>query len=376
MAGIKLENVSMVYPKGNVRALKNINLEIKDHEFMVLLGPSGCGKSTMLRIIAGLVTETEGRVYFDGEDQTGLDARERNVSMVFQNYALYPHLNVFKNIAFPLGNIKGMTKEDIKKKVEETAELLEITDILNRRPRELSGGQRQRVALGRAIVRDPKVFLLDEPLSNLDTKMRAELRDVIADLHRKTGTTFIYVTHDQSEAMQLGDRIAVMDNGVIKQVGNPQEVYNNPDCVYSASFVGSPRMNFFAGRFVTDGNSVSVRVMGNEFPLPCGTVMPGDPGITNESRVIAGIRPEDLKPLPQGLPGEVSFKASVQKVVPMGAGLHVELSCSGTSFLAVFLNHTDVKAGEELTLYLDSRLIHLFDPETELSLKRRMNDEF
>lgn len=365
MAGIRLENLSMVYEKGNVQALKDIELAIKDHEFLVLLGPSGCGKSTMLRIIAGLVTETGGKVYFDEQDMTGLDARERNVAMVFQSYALYPHLNVFKNIAFPLGSIRGMKKEEIQRKVEEVAEILDITSILNRRPRELSGGQRQRVALGRAMVRNPAVFLLDEPLSNLDTKMRAELRDVIAEVHRKTGTTFVYVTHDQSEAMQLGERIAVMENGVIRQVGNPQEVYNRPNCVYVAAFVGSPRMNFFAARFVIKEGKTFVRVMGHELLLPEGSVSAEDARVTNEGKVIAGIRPEDVK-LTAGDPEtDVTFRARVEKLVPMGAGLHAELSSKGTPFLAVFMNHTELSVGEELELHIDSRLIHLFDPETE-----------
>lgn len=365
MAAIKLENLSMVYEKGNVQALKDINLDINDHEFLVLLGPSGCGKSTMLRIISGLITETAGKVYFDGEDMAGIDARERNIAMVFQNYALYPHLNVYKNIAFPLESIRGKKKEEIKEKVEEVAEILDITSILNRRPRELSGGQRQRVALGRAMVRNPVVFLLDEPLSNLDTKMRAELRDVISDIHKKLGTTFVYVTHDQAEAMQLGDRIAVMENGVIRQVGKPQEVYNCPNCVYVASFVGSPRMNFFAARFVKKEDSVAVRIMGNELPLPAERNLSENPAVQPEGRVIAGIRPEDIKLSAGEAPYDVSFKAVVGKTLPMGAGIHVELTCDGTSFLAVVMNHTDVCEGQELELHIDSRLIHLFNPETE-----------
>ena len=365
MAEIRLENVSMVYEKGNVQALKNIDLDIKDHEFLVLLGPSGCGKSTMLRIISGLISQTEGKVFFDGQDMAGTDARERNVAMVFQSYALYPHLNVYKNIAFPLGSIRGMKKEEIAAKVEEVAEILDVTSILNRRPRELSGGQRQRVALGRAMVRNPVVFLLDEPLSNLDTKMRAELRDVIADVHKRLGTTFVYVTHDQSEAMQLGDRIAVMENGVIRQVGKPQEVYNCPNCVYVASFVGSPRMNFFAARFVKKEDSLAVRIMGHEFPLPEGKVSLEKESVKDEGRVIAGIRPEDFK-LSAGDPEyDISFPATAEKTVPMGAGLHVEFSLAGTAFLAVLQNHTEVNPGDELCLHVDSRTIHLFDPETE-----------
>lgn len=371
MAKIELKNVTMDYGKG-IKGLDNVDLTINDHEFLVLLGPSGCGKSTMLRVIAGLLHQTDGQVLFDDQDVTGLDARERNVSMVFQNYALYPHLNVFKNIAFPLGNIKKITKEEITARVEEVAKVLDIEDILNRRPRELSGGQRQRVALGRAMVRNPVVFLFDEPLSNLDTAMRQELREVIADLHRRLNTTFVYVTHDQAEAMRLGDRVAVMDEGKIIQLGNPQEVYNEPNCVYSAGFVGSPKMNFFASRFIKKEANWAVKIMGNEFGIPTGRVpFPGDdPAVSDGGRVISGIRPEDLRLEPVEGAADVSFAANVVKTVPMGAGLHAELETNGTHFMAVFQNHTDVAAGSEVTLHVDPTTIHLFDPETEKTLIR------
>lgn len=371
MAKIELKNVTMDYGKG-IKGLDNVDLTINDHEFLVLLGPSGCGKSTMLRVIAGLLHQTDGQVLFDDQDVTGLDARERNVSMVFQNYALYPHLNVFKNIAFPLGNIKKITKEEITARVEEVAKVLDIEDILNRRPRELSGGQRQRVALGRAMVRNPVVFLFDEPLSNLDTAMRQELREVIADLHRRLNTTFVYVTHDQAEAMQLGDRVAVMDEGKIIQLGNPQEVYNEPNCVYSAGFVGSPKMNFFASRFIKKEANWAVKIMGNEFGIPTDRIpFPGDdPAVSDGGRVISGIRPEDLRLEPVEGAADVSFAANVVKTVPMGAGLHAELGTNGTHFMAVFQNHTDVAAGSEVTLHVDPATIHLFDPETEKTLIR------
>ena len=372
MAEIKLENVTYVYPKGNVTALNNVSIDIKDHEFLVLLGPSGCGKSTMLRVIAGLLKQTEGDVYFDEEDVYEKDARARNVSMVFQSYALYPHLNVYKNIAFPLGNIKGMSKEEIKERVEETAKLLDIEHILNRRPRELSGGQRQRVALGRAMVRNPVVFLFDEPLSNLDTKMRQELRVLIAELHKKLGTTFVYVTHDQAEAMQLGDRIAVMDNGVIRQIGAPQEVYNNPNCVYVAGFVGSPKINFFASRFVDKGDHFAVKIMGTEFDIPVSRLPYDTEGIRDNGRIISGIRPEDMKLEASDEASDASFRAVVEKIVPMGAGLHVQLNANGTSFLSVFLNHTNISAGDELPIHVDPKVIHLFDPETEEAVTKKV----
>lgn len=364
MAAIELKDVSMEFG-GGVRALKNVDLQIEDHEFLVLLGPSGCGKSTLLRIIAGLIHQTEGEVYFDGVDMEGKDAKERNVSMVFQTYALYPHLNVFKNIAFPLGNIKGLSKEEIQTRVEETARTLDIDYLLNRRPRELSGGQKQRVALGRAMVRNPVVFLFDEPLSNLDVKMRQELREVIAAMHEKTQTTFVYVTHDQSEAMQLGDRVAVMDNGVICQIGKPQDVYNNPNCVYVAGFVGAPRMNFFASRLVDRGDHWAVKIMGSVFDIPAERLPYDTEGIKDNGKIISGIRPEDMKLEAAEGANDSTFRAVVEKIVPMGAGLHTELNCGGTEFLAVFLNHSSVGIGEELTLHLDTANIHLFDPETE-----------
>jgi len=366
MAAIELKNVSMEFG-GSVRALKNVDLQINDHEFLVLLGPSGCGKSTLLRIIAGLLRQTEGEVFFDGEDMAGSDAKDRNVSMVFQTYALYPHLNVFKNIAFPLGNIKGISKEEIQKRVEETAKALDIDYLLNRRPRELSGGQKQRVALGRAMVRNPVVFLFDEPLSNLDVKMRQDLREVISDMHKRTQTTFVYVTHDQSEAMQLGDRVAVMENGVICQIGKPQDVYNNPNCVYVAGFVGAPKMNFFASRFVDRGDHWAVKIFGNIFDIPTERLPYETEGIKDNGKIISGIRPEDMK-LEAAETNSTEFKAAVEKIVPMGAGLHAELVCGGTEFLAVFLNHTNVAVGEELTIHLDTANIHLFDPETEKAI--------
>lgn len=366
MAAIELKNITMEYGK-NVKALKNVDLEVKDHEFMVLLGPSGCGKSTMLRIIAGLNFPTEGEVFFNGEDLTYADPKERNVSMVFQTYALYPHLNVFKNISFPLGNIKGITKEEISERVMETAKLLELEPLLNRKPRELSGGQKQRVALGRAMVRNPEVFLFDEPLSNLDVKMRQELRDVIAQMHDTTGTTFIYVTHDQSEAMQLGDRVAVMEEGVIRQIGAPQDVYNNPNCVYVAGFVGAPRMNFFASRFVDKGDHWAVKLLGGIIDIPVSRLPYDTPGIEDNGKIISGTRPEDLK-LEAVEERDTVIKAVVEKLVPMGAGLHAELVANGTSFLAVFLNHTSIEKGEELEIHLDSENIHLFDPATEAAV--------
>ena len=260
MAEIQLSGVSMVYPNGT-QALKQVDLTVPDHEFIVLLGPSGCGKSTLLRLIAGLEKPTEGTLRFDGEDVSTLEPMKRNVAMVFQSFALYPHLTVYKNMAFPLKSMK-LPQEEIKRRVEAAAKILDIDYLLNRRPRVLSGGQRQRVALGRAMVREPVVFLLDEPLSNLDAKMRTELRDQIIRLHERLKTTFVYVTHDQAEAMQMGDRLAIMDMGRIVQTGTPQEIYDHPNSVYVAGFVGAPKINFFASHLRRGETGWSIRLLG------------------------------------------------------------------------------------------------------------------
>lgn len=266
MAEIQLSGVSMVYPNGT-QALKQVDLTVPDHEFIVLLGPSGCGKSTLLRLIAGLEKPTEGTLRFDGEDVSTLEPMKRNVAMVFQSFALYPHLTVYKNMAFPLKSMK-LPQEEIKRRVEAAAKILDIDYLLNRRPRVLSGGQRQRVALGRAMVREPVVFLLDEPLSNLDAKMRTELRDQIIRLHERLKTTFVYVTHDQAEAMQMGDRLAIMDMGRIVQTGTPQEIYDHPNSVYVAGFVGAPKINFFASHLRRGETGWNIRLLGKTLELP------------------------------------------------------------------------------------------------------------
>ena len=369
MAEITLKQVSKTYDNGT-KALKNIDLCVSDHEFLVLLGPSGCGKSTMLRVIAGLEPVTEGKVYFDDKDVTDLTARDRNVSMVFQNFALYPHLNVYKNIAFPLKSMH-MKPDEIKARVEKTAEILDITHVLNRRPRVLSGGQRQRVALGRAMVREPVVFLLDEPLSNLDMKMRTELRDEIIKLHKQLQTTFIYVTHDQAEAMHMGSRIVVMNDGVIAQSGTPQQVYNYPDNIYVAGFIGSPKMNFFASRLRSTETGWAVQLMGKTIPIPAPRLPADTAGLENGMKVVAGVRPEDFRVES----GDCIVEGEVRRVAPMGAGLHVELISEGRKFLAVLQNHTSVDPGTVLKLGIDSWTVHVFDAETEKNLCRPVSKE-
>lgn len=366
MAKIELRHVTKIYKTntGEVKALKDVGLTVNDHEFLVLLGPSGCGKSTMLRVIAGLEQIEEGDVLFDDADVTELEPMKRNVSMVFQNYALYPHLNVYKNIAFPLKSLK-LPADEIKRRVEETAKLLDIEHVLNRKPRLLSGGQRQRVALGRAMVRNPVVFLLDEPLSNLDAKMRMELRDQIIRLHEQLGTTFIYVTHDQSEAMHMGDRVVVMDEGTIVQSGTPQHVYNYPDNLYVAGFVGAPKMNFFATYLHRSEQGWYVSVMGTKLQIPQERLSVEQEGLFDGMKVVAGIRPEIFRPAESG---EGQFRAQVRHIVPMGAGLHVEFDCGGQKFLSVLQNHADAAVGDTLPLTVDEWCVHVFDATTQKNL--------
>lgn len=371
MAEITLRQVSKTYDNGT-KALKQVDLVARDHEFLVLLGPSGCGKSTMLRVISGLEPVTEGEVLFDGRDVSALPARERNVSMVFQNFALYPHLNVYKNIAFPLKSMH-MKPEEIKTRVEETARILDITHVLNRRPKFLSGGQRQRVALGRAMVRQPVVFLLDEPLSNLDVKMRTELRDEIVKLHHRLQTTFIYVTHDQAEAMHMGSRVVVMNEGEIVQSGTPQQVYNYPDNMFVAGFVGSPKMNFFASRIRKGKESWEVLLFGRAVSIPQERLPLETPGITEDMKVILGIRPEEFKT--EAADQAVKVEATAQKALPMGAGLHVEARSGNQKFLTVLTNHTDVAPGTKLELHVDPWCIHVFDAATERNLCRGVYKE-
>ena len=381
MAEIRLENVSKTF-NNNVKAVRNLSLTIPDGEFLVLLGPSGCGKTTLLRLVSGLEKPTEGRIFFDGVDMTEQEPMPRNVAMVFQSYALYPHLTVYKNIAFPLKS-KHMKSDEIDKRVMEAAEALGIEYLLNRRPRVLSGGQRQRVALARAIVREPSVFLLDEPLSNLDVKMRQELREVILNLHEKLGTTFIYVTHDQTEAMQMGSRIVVMNSGLLQQIGSPQEVYNYPASVFTGTFIGAPKMNLFASRLKsvdtisgTESGKMphwSVSLMGNRFALPLERVPYDDPEFFEGKPVILGVRPEDFKE--DGDPDQPYIEAKAVKVVPMGASLHIEAEANGKTFLTVRDNHTPIEPGDVMKLPVNRWCVHVFDALSEKALCKNVYKE-
>ena len=286
---VRLVGVSKRF--GSVAAVDNVELEIRRGEFLVLLGPSGCGKTTTLRIIAGLEKPDSGRVYIDGVDVTDLPPRDRNVAMVFQNYALYPHMKVFDNIAFPL-KLKKLPREEIRRRVRSVAEILKIEDLLNRYPRQLSGGQQQRVALARALVKEPRVFLMDEPLSNLDAKLRLYMRVELKSLQRKTGITTVYVTHDQAEAMSMGDRLAVMNAGRIIQLGSPDDVYNSPEDIFVAGFLGSPPMNLIEAGIYTQGSRIYVKAEGLLIDL--GEDLHRHPDLAKLSKVVVGIRPEHI----------------------------------------------------------------------------------
>ena len=362
MARVVLENVSKIYP-GGVVAVKDANLEIEDQEFVVLVGPSGCGKSTTLRMIAGLEEITEGNVYIDGRRMNEVPPKDRDIAMVFQNYALYPHMTVYNNMAFGL-KLRRYPRSEIDRRVREAAQILGIENLLHRKPKALSGGQRQRVAVGRAIVRKPKAFLFDEPLSNLDAKMRVQMRTEISKLHIRLASTMIYVTHDQIEAMTMGDRIVVMKDGLIQQVATPVDLYEHPVNEFVAGFIGSPPMNFFVGTvqqgsgglFFNEGR-FSVRLHDDHLARLTPYV-----GKT----VKFGLRPEDIddalyvtNPDP-----EHTIKATVEVVEPMGAEVYLYCNTGKHNFIARVPPHEKARVGETLTLVLDMAKAHFFDPET------------
>ncbi len=361
MAKVILENVSKIYP-GGVKAVDNANLEIADREFVVLVGPSGCGKSTTLRMIAGLEEVSSGSIAIDGRCVNDVPPKDRDIAMVFQNYALYPHMTVYKNMAFGL-MLRHYPKDEIDRRVREAAQILGITDEqLQRKPKALSGGQRQRVAVGRAIVRKPKAFLFDEPLSNLDAKMRVQMRAEINKLHHRLNSTMIYVTHDQVEAMTMGDRIVVMKDGVIQQVAEPIELYDHPKNMFVAGFIGSPPMNFFPGTieqrpdglwFVESGPGFAVR-LADQFARK----LTGHVG----RAVVFGCRPEDVTPQPAA-PGAVA--ATVDVVEPMGAEVYIYLNTGRHSFIARVGGHQQAEVGQQLTVAFDMEKCHFFDAASE-----------
>lgn len=365
MADINLKNIKKVYDNG-FEAVKSINLSIEDQEFMVLVGPSGCGKSTVLRMIAGLEEITSGELRIGGELMNDVDPRDREIAMVFQNYALYPHMSVYDNMAFGL-KLKKIDPNEIKERIESAARALDIENQLKKKPKLLSGGQRQRVALGRAIVRKPKVFLMDEPLSNLDAKLRVQMRAELIRLHDELKTTFVYVTHDQTEAMTMGTRICVLKDGEIKQVASPDEIYNHPINLFVASFIGSPQMNFYKGKLLKEDKSYYLSGDNGKhgefkFPITSGSDKALSPYIGKD--MILGARPEHIN---LAKPGQ-GLNASVMVNELLGSEVHIHIYVQDEIHTLKVDAPTTIKAGDMITIMPESDKIHLFDPETENSI--------
>ena len=368
MASIALKNVVKIYP-GDVTAVHDFNLEIQDKEFIVLVGPSGCGKSTTLRMIAGLEDITSGELYINDRLVNDVAPKDRNIAMVFQNYALYPHMTVFKNMAFSL-QLRKVPKDEIKRKVEEAARILDIEHLLNRKPRALSGGQRQRVALGRAMVRDPAVFLLDEPLSNLDAKLRASMRSELAKLHKQLATTFVYVTHDQIEAMTMGERIVVMKDGYIQQIDSPQNLYDYPCNRFVAGFIGTPQMNFLPAVIHKTADGYAASSCGGVFPILPERVPARVISSYVGKEVLLGIRPEDLQIHSEPDETEVSgiLKADLELSEMMGSEVYLYANCDGNNLIAKVSARTRPQQEGSITIALDCHNLHVFDAETEKNL--------
>ncbi|MGH4137297.1 ABC transporter ATP-binding protein [Clostridium sp.] len=365
MSNLSLRHIYKVYT-GNVTAVKDFNLEIEDKEFIVFVGPSGCGKSTTLRMIAGLEEITEGEIYIGDKLVNDMAPKDRDIAMVFQNYALYPHMTVFDNMAFGL-KLRKMPKDQIKQKVTDVAKTLDIEHLLDRKPKALSGGQRQRVALGRAIVRNPKVFLMDEPLSNLDAKLRVQMRTEIAKLHHKLQTTFIYVTHDQTEAMTMGTRIVVMKDGLAQQVDTPSNIYEHPVNMFVAGFIGSPQMNFMEAK-IAEQNGEIVLTFDDEI-----VILPKDKADVIKEKsyigktVVMGIRPEDIDNTPAFIEKNKNSVISVQVEVAelMGAETNIYMKKGNTNIVARVNGSSKVKVGDTIKIAIDTSKIHVFDKETE-----------
>ena len=366
MAKVILENVCKVYP-GGFKAVDNANLEIQDREFVVLVGPSGCGKSTTLRMVAGLEEISSGSIFIDGKKVNDIPPKDRDIAMVFQNYALYPHMTVYKNMAFGL-MLRKYPKAEIDQRVRDAAQILGITDEqLQRKPKALSGGQRQRVAVGRAIVRKPKAFLFDEPLSNLDAKMRVQMRAEISKLHSRLNSTMIYVTHDQVEAMTMGDRIVVMKDGLIQQVDEPIALYDNPKNMFVAGFIGSPPMNFFKGRIDQRTGGLWFVEAGQGFAIRIGDAMAGKLAGHAGQAVVFGVRPEDINEaaLISSARPDQTVTATVEVVEPMGAEVYIYLNTGAHSFIARVNAHQRAEVGQKLAMAFDLKKSHFFDGATE-----------
>ena len=367
MASISLKNIHKIYP-GNVTAVSDFNLEILDKEFVVLVGPSGCGKSTTLRMIAGLEEITEGELYIGENLVNDVPPKDRDIAMVFQNYALYPHMTVYKNMAFAL-QLRKTPKPEIDKRVREAAHILDIEHLLDRKPKALSGGQRQRVALGRAMVRDPAVFLLDEPLSNLDAKLRASMRTELIKLHNRLGTTFVYVTHDQSEAMTMGDRIVVMCDGLIQQVDTPQMLYDKPYNMFVAGFIGSPQMNFIDGALQKDEDGYIFETNGDKLRIPSEKITENMAAYEGKS-VKMGVRPEDIYDDETVMNDDTKaiITSTVEVSELMGSEVYLYLLYGDERLTARVAPTTTSKTGNDIKVAIDMNKIHLFDSESEIAI--------
>ena len=365
MASLSLKGIQKIYPNG-FHAVKDFNLDIEDKEFIIFVGPSGCGKSTTLRMIAGLEDISGGTLEIDGKVMNDVEPKDRDIAMVFQNYALYPHMTVYDNMAFGL-KLRKVPKDEIDRKVKEAARILDLEKLLDRKPKALSGGQRQRVAMGRAIVRNPKVFLMDEPLSNLDAKLRVQMRIEISKLHENLGATIIYVTHDQTEAMTLGTRIVVMKDGIVQQVDSPQNLYDKPCNKFVAGFIGAPQMNLVDATVGKDGSDVTLTFGGHTIAIPAEKGKKLEDGGYIGKVVTLGIRPEDLH-------DEEAFLASSPKSVIdatirvyelLGAEVYLYFDVDEANFTARVNPRTTARVGDTVKLGLDLSKIHVFDKETE-----------
>lgn len=368
MAGLKIKDLNKKYENG-FHAVKDANFEIEDKEFIVLVGPSGCGKSTTLRMIAGLEDISSGELYIGDTLVNDIPPKDRDIAMVFQNYALYPHMSVYDNMAFGL-KLRKIPKDEIRKKVTEAAKILDLEHLLDRKPKALSGGQRQRVALGRAIVRNPKVFLMDEPLSNLDAKLRTQMRTEITKLHKTLGVTFVYVTHDQVEAMTMGDRIVVMKDGIVQQIDNPQKLYEKPVNKFVASFIGSPQMNFLDATIVEKGNDLYANFDDLSLMIPeAKAKIIREKGYLNKE-VILGIRPEDIRD--ENIFFDVSKETVFESVVDirelMGSEIYAYLNLKEQKLIARLNNRMSIEVGDKLKLAMDFNKLHVFDKETEVNI--------
>ncbi|MEI7027799.1 ABC transporter ATP-binding protein [Paenibacillus sp. y28] len=367
MASVRLNHVVKKYPGASEATVKDFHLDIKDKEFLVLVGASGCGKSTTLRMIAGLEEITEGELYIGDRLVNDVAPKDRDIAMVFQSYALYPHMNVYQNMAFGL-KLRKFKKADIEKRVREAAKILDIEHLLDRKPKALSGGQRQRVALGRAIVREPQVFLMDEPLSNLDAKLRVHMRAEISKLHKRLGTTIIYVTHDQTEAITMGDRIVVMEKGIIQQAATPEEIYNFPKNMFVAGFIGSPAMNFIHGQLSEQNGNVRFKASGVDVAVAAGkATLLREKGYIGKE-IVLGIRPEDIHDEPVFLEGspDTIVSANIEVAENLGHEMFLYINGLGTgTVIARVDSRAGFKEGQTAKLAFDLNKVQFFDKTTE-----------